>query len=466
MKVLIIVVCLRPYTTDFIYFPIGIAYIATAIKRAGFKFEILDLDAKRLSDEEFEEYIRKTEFDVVALGCIVTGYKYVKKLAEVIRKHKKDVPIIAGNSVVTSIPEILLTKTMVDIGVMGEGDITIIELLMAIENKTPLENVKGIVFKKEGKVVFTPEREVIPNLDDLPFIDYELFDMKTYLDKFKYCASEPYPMPFELLKYLPLNTARGCPYSCTFCYHVFRNKRFRTRSVEHIVKEIQYLQKKYGVNYIGFSDELSLYSREQANNFADCFLKENIGVFWVANCRAGLFRETDLELALKLKKAGCVSLGYSLESASQEILKAMNKKISVQDFVIQTDLLHKAGISPVTSLVIGYPQETEDTLKHTFDCCYDCNIYPSAGYLLPQPGTPMYDCAIKAGKIQDEEEYLLNMGDRQDFRINLTGMKQERIEELVRHHLKRIANKMRLGLDEDHLIKTGHYRQQDTQECQ
>jgi len=459
MKVLMIVVCLRPYRTEFIYFPIGLAYIAKAIEKAGFDFEILDLDANRLSNDEFEEYIRTKNFDVVAMGCIVTGYKYIKQIAEVIKKHKKDVPIIAGNSVATSIPEILLTKTRVDIGVMGEGDITIVELLRAIENKTPLEEVKGIVFKKEGKVVFTPERELIPNLDELPFINYELFDMKTYLAKFKYGAAEPYPMPFELLKYLPLNTARGCPYNCTFCYHVFRGKRYRTRSVENIAQEIQYLQKKYGVNYIAFSDELSLYSRKQANNFADCFLKKNIGIFWVADCRAGLFKETDLDLAMKLKKAGCVALGYSLESANEEILRAMNKKISVQDFVVQTSVLHKAGITTSTSVVIGYPQETEDTLKQTFNCCYDCNIYPSVGYLLPQPGTPMYEYAVTSGKIRDEEEYLLNMGDRQDFRINLTNMKQERIEELVKYHLKRIADKLHLGLDEDHLIKTGHFKQ-------
>ena len=461
MKVLLINVCLRPYRTDFIYFPIGLAYIATAIEKAGFDFEILDLDAKRLSDDEFEEYIRTKNFDVVALGCIVTGYKYVKHIAGVIKKHK-DVPIIAGNSVVTSIPEILLTRTKVDIGVMGEGDITIVELLRAIENKTMLEEVKGIVFKKGGRVIRTPERELIPNLDELPFINYELFDMKTYLAKFKFSASEPFPIPFDELKAFPVNTARGCPFNCSFCYHVFRNKPFRMRSSQEVIKEIAYLQKKYGINYLAFSDELSLVSRQQASNFADAFLQQNIKIFWEGNCRAGLLREADLDLALKLKKAGCIALGYSLESADEEILRAMNKKITIQDFVVQTNVLHQAGITTVTSLVLGYPQETEETLEKTFQCCYDCDIFPSVGYLLPQPATPMYEYAIKTGKIKDEEEYLLNMGDRQDFRINLTNMKQERIEELAKYHQKRISTKMQLSLDDDHLIKTGHYRQKDS----
>ncbi len=459
MKVLLINISLRPDSPK-IEFPIGIGYIATAIKRAGFEMEILDLDVLRPSSEELEERIKKTDFDVVAFGCVVTGYKLVKKLAETIKKYKS-VPIIAGNSVATSIPKTLLEKTKVDIGVMGEGDITIVELLRAIENKILLEEVKGIFFKKDGKVFFTQEREIIANLDDLPLINYELFDMAAYLAKGKLDVSEPYPVPFDSLRTLAINTARGCINNCTFCYHVYRNKRYRTRSMRHIGEEIKYLQKKYGVNYLSICDNLTFFSREQVDKFADYFLKENIKVFWSAACRAGLFREDDLDLAVKLKKAGCVSLAYALESANEEILKAMNKRISLQEFIIQTKVLQKAGIPVSTSLVVGYPQETEKSIKETFDCCYDSNIYPSAGYLLPLPGTPIYEYAVKIGKIQDEEEYLLKAGDRQDFTINLTNMKQERMEQLVKNHLKRIAQKMNLDLDESHLIKTGHYRQKE-----
>ena len=457
MRVLLINISLRP-NSDKIIFPVGFAYIATAIKKAGFAFDILDLDALRLSDDNIEDYIKSHTFDAVAFGCIVTGYKYVKKIAEMIKRYR-NVPIIAGNSVATSIPETLLTKTRVDIGVMGEGDITIIELLRAIESGAPLGEVKGIFFQKDGEIVFTPEREAILNLDQLPLIDYELFDMKTYLAKCKFNVSEPYPIKFDKLKAFPINTARGCPNNCSFCYHVFKKNRYRFRSPKNIYKEIKYLQRKYGINYIQFFDELTLFSRERAHNLADYFLKNNIKVFWAADCRAGLFRDTDLGLALKLKKSGCVSLGYSLESADEDILKAMNKWITVQDFIVQTKILHKAGVTPVTSLVIGYPQETEETIKKTFDCCYDASIYPSAGYLLPQPGTPMYDYAVKTGKIKDEEDYLLEMGDRQDFRINLTNMEQSKIEELVNYNLKRISEKLKLNLEENRLIKTGHYRQ-------
>lgn len=458
MKILVINIALRPDSNK-VMFPIGLGYVVTAMERAGFNFDIYDLDALRPTDEQIDEYIKNKDFDVVAMGCMVTGYKHVKKLTEIIKKYKKDSIIIVGNSVANSIPEILMKYTKADIGVMSEGDITIVELLRAIEEEKPLEDVKGIFFKKEDEVFFTPKREAIHDLNSLPRINYDLFDMKTYLAKCKYNVTEPYPIPFEDIIELPINTARGCLFNCSFCYHVFKDKRYRVRSIENIAEEIKLLKEKYGLNYVQFSDELTLFSREQAHKFADGLLAANIKIYWQACCRAGLFKEQDLDLALKLKKAGCVELEYSLESGDPEILRAMNKMISIEDFTIQTKILKQAGITVSTSIVIGYPQETEESLKRTFDVCYDSDVYPSAGYLLPQPGTIIYDYAKAIGKIPDEEDYVLKIGDRQDFTLNLTGMPQEELERLVRMNLKRIADKLNLGLSEDKLVKTGHHIQ-------
>jgi len=112
----------------------------------------------------------------------------------------------------------------------------------------------------------------------------------------------------------------------------------------------------------------------------------------------------------------------------------------------------------VTSLVLGYPQETPETIRKTFDCCIENRIYPSAGYLLPQPGSGMYDYAVENGFIEDEEEYLLKMGDRQDLRLNMTRMSDEDIEMEVLEGLKRCNEALNIGLDDDQLIKTLFYR--------
>jgi anaerobic magnesium-protoporphyrin IX monomethyl ester cyclase len=129
MNILLINVSMRP-ESPLKLFPVGLGYIATAIKNAGYKFDLIDIDAHRYTDSQVEKMIQKEKYDVVCMGCIVTGYKIIKELSKVVKKHLPNSIIIAGNSVATSIPETLLRKTMVDIAVMGEGDITIVELLV------------------------------------------------------------------------------------------------------------------------------------------------------------------------------------------------------------------------------------------------------------------------------------------------------------------------------------------------
>ena len=457
MKTIIINVCLRPYM-DYILFPLGLAYVASAIERAGYDFELIDLDAHRCSDKELESILRKKDFDVVAFGCIVTGYRIIKKLAKLIRAINKDAAIIAGNSVADSIPEILLSKTEVDIAVIGEGDITIVELLDALANSKSLENVKGIYFKKRGKIITNSRREAIRNIDSIPFPNWDIFDIEIYIKNGIGSVPEPYAIPKDEIRKLPVNTARGCLFRCTFCYHVFQKDKYRFRSPESILSEIKLLQKKYKLNYIAFSDELTFFSKKQAEDFVDKLFEKGLKFYWGANIRANLFKENDLELLKKIKKNNCIGFSYSLESADRDILRSMNKQLKVDDFKRQAKVLNMLGLETWTSIVLGYPQETLKTIEKTFNVCYDLDIYPSTGYLLPQPGTPMYDLAKEKCLIKDEEEYLLKIGDRQDFTINFTEIPDDVFQSEVKKHLKKISDKMKLGLNEDKLIKTGHYK--------
>ena len=456
MKVLLINLCIRRDTHKKIY-PVGLGYVASAINRAGLALEILDVDIHRYSDYESEAVLRKNDFDVVGFGCIVTGYKIVKNLCSMVKKINKRAVIIVGNTVAMSIPRLLLSKTEADIAVMGEGDETVVDLLNSLKNNKPLDKVRGIYFKNNGKIIATGQRAVISNLDSIPLPNWDLFDMDTYVAESKEFVSEPYPIAKEKIKAFPVNTARGCIYKCTFCYHVFREDKYRWRSAESITGEIKELKKRYGINYVNFWDELTFFSHKQAAALADMILSQDLQISWTAQCRADLFKNADIELARKLKKAGCVGLVYSLESANADILSAMNKRIAKEDFVAQKKVLDRAGIITWTSLVFGYPNETEETIKETMECCYENNIYPSIGYLLPQPGAPIYNDLLKNGLIRDEEEYLLTMGDRQDLRINLTNMPSERFEGLIKSYLEKIKQKLNLEISSD-LIKTGHYK--------
>ena len=440
-------------------FPVGLGYIATAIKRGGFQFDLLDIDAHRYSNQEINDFITSKRYDVICLGCIVTGYKIVKSLSYLIKKHHPHSIIIAGNSVATSIPEILLNKTEVDIAVMGEGDETIIELLNAISEDKPMESIKGICIIKDGKFVKTPERPYIKDISSLPFIDYSIWNIEIYIKNASQYIKEPSPIPRKDLRALPVNTARGCIGNCTFCYHVFKKICYRYRNPDSITNEVKQLINTYSLNYILFWDELTFFSKKQTQKLVEKIINEKLRFYWIGNCRADLFNnKEDLEIIKKMKEAGCVGMTYSLESADPSILKAMNKNISIEQFSKQTQLFHKADLPTWTSLVFGYPQETPETIKKTFDICIENNIYPSSGYLLPQPGSKMYEYAINNGFIKNEEDYLLAIGDRQDLRINLTNMNDDELTTNVISGLDRCNKILNIGLKKENLIKTQYYR--------
>lgn len=458
MRVLLINVSLRP-ESPVKMFPLGLGYVATAIKQDGFSFDLLDIDVHRYSDVEVDDFLEHQRYDVICFGCIVTGYRIAKDLAARIRHRQPETTIIAGNTVASSIPEILLDRTEVDIAVLGEGDVTIVELIHALQEGKPLSDVAGICYREADEVRKTPKRTVIRSLDCLPAIDYDIFDIDLYINNHKHQVPTTVPIPLEQVRGLPVNTARGCIASCTFCYHAFQKDPYRRRTPHHLLEEIAVLLDKYDLNYISMADELTFYKKEQALEFSRAVLDSGLKFLWPSQCRSGLFdAPEDIAIAETMRLAGCVSATFSLESAAPEILKAMHKNISVEGFIFQAKLFHQAGIPVNTSLVFGYPQETADTIRQTFDVCVECSLYPSSGFLLPQPGSGMYDYALEHGYITDEESYLLRIGDRQDLHLNLTRLDDEELISLVEEGAQRCNDALGLGLDSGSLIKAGQYK--------
>lgn len=453
MNIVFIVPCIRPYL-DFVYYPIGISYITTVLYQKGYEFDIIDVQAHRHTDKELEEALSKKSYDVIALGSLVTGYSYIRNLLTIARKTNPEAVIVAGNSVASSVPEHLLTHTEADIAVKGEGEITMLKILNALERKTPLAEIPGIVFRLDGKIIDTGFEPELINVNELPLPNWDLYDINLYIEKGKLDVYEPYPMPLEQIRPFVVNTARGCSFRCTFCYHVFSYTRYRYRSAESILSEIRVLNEKYGVNYVNFHDELTFLSRRQVKDFVDAVLASGLKFFWTACIRGNLFSDRDMELLHRMKASGCLDLGYSLESGNPGILKAMKKRMNIEDFEKQKRALDKAEISSGTSLVLGYPQETIETLKQTFDICYELDLYPSVGYLLPQPATPMFEIAKEKCGIHDMEEYLMRLGDRQDLRFNLTDIPTDVFKDTVDVHLLRISDKLGLGLEKERLVKT------------
>ncbi|OGN90486.1 MAG: hypothetical protein A2Z70_01065 [Chloroflexi bacterium RBG_13_48_17] len=458
MRILLINVCLRR-ESRVKYLPVGLSCIATSLALAGFKPDILDIDLYRLSDAEVDNFLRKNRYDIVGFGTIVTGYRYIKDLARRVKEIMPGALVVVGNTVASSIPELLLTKVpQVDIAVIGEGDNTILDIVHAKLEDTVWHNIPGIAYRDGENVIITPRRKAVPNIKEIPFPDYSLFNIEEYIKVSPITVPEPYPIPVEEFRALSVNTARGCPYNCTFCTHAFKNDKYRFYPFSMVIEYIDLLQKKYGINYVNFGDELTFHSIVRTEELCKEIEKKGIKFYWPMQPRGNTYKKRDLDLLKRCKDLGALTIGGALESSDPAILKAMNKKMDAAEFIEQMDTARKAGLGCTTSLVFGYPQETPETIRHTFEVCKRCEIYPSIGFLLPLPGTPMYKYTKEHGFIPDEEEYLLHTGDRQDLHVNLTQMSDEVLFNIIREEAIKLKNFLGIPLSDDDVVKTRVYR--------
>ncbi len=409
---------------------VGMAYIATAVERAGIDIEVVDCDAHMWSPADIEMHIRTKSYDAVGIGTMVFQYSWVRDVARMIKEHRPDVPIIVGSTLSTSMPEMLLEKSDVDIGVLGEGDITIVELLQTLDEGRSLSEVRGLCYKDGDRLVTTPARPIIKDINTIPFPNYDHFEMEIYLDRSKYSIPPPAPIELDDVIAMPVNMARGCPFRCSFCFHAFQHTQYRRRSPENVIEEIQLWKDKYDANFILFWDELSFTHERPVRELADMLIDREMNMSFFASCRSELFNWDRVDLARKLKQAGCKGLAYSLESGSDEILEAMNKRNCSRDFITQSHVLEAVGIKSYTSVIFGYPQETFQTIDQTFNVLAEARSYTCVSYIQPTPATPIYEWALENGKIPDEEAYLLSLGEASKPLVNLTNLT---LDEMVGH---------------------------------
>jgi radical SAM superfamily enzyme YgiQ (UPF0313 family) len=263
---------------------------------------------------------------------------------------------------------------------------------------------------------------------------------------------------------MPVITARGCAFKCTFCHYVFWDDPYRNRSPSKIIEEIRSMINKYNVTHIHFWDDLSFASATQAERLCDKILESGLKFKWLATVRVDLFARSRLDekealrVAKKMKRAGCYAAGFALESGNQEIIEMMNKHIEVDAFYATVKILKDADITCHTSVVFGYPTENKETIAQTFEQCYKAQVYPSIGFLLPLPYTVMYDYAKLNGFITDEDQYLESITERQDICVNMTKMSDEEVMSEIKKGAKKLNDMLGLGLDDSTYIKTKKYQ--------
>ncbi len=401
--------------------PYGLATIAALLRNTGHDVQMLDLNALRPGEAETVRLIRRGRWDIIGLSGLITTYAFQKGLAPLLRELHPHAFLITGGGLVTSVPRLAMDKMPIDAGVLGEGEITVLELADALERGRSLEEVDGLVWRDESGVRFNGPRRNIKDLDTLPLPAWDLLPMEIYLKNPVWGSnavnSSDFPPGVPNERSMNIISSRGCPYSCRFCYHLFGRGRYRFRSPRSIISEIRRLVERYGVQFVGFVDDNFMASRSRVLEFCDLLDGEPYNIWWGCHGRADAALPEVLE---RMHTAGCVWIGYGIESGSQRILDAMSKGLTVKQAEAAIEATRRAGIFANTTFIYGWPGEDEDSVRETVEFKRRLGIEAGSFFATPYPGTGLFE--ETQDRLGDPEEFILRLDNATDFVVNLTAL--------------------------------------------
>ena len=411
--------------------PVGLTRIYDSLIEAGYNdVGFYDVDSLRPNNQDIINYFVIQKPDIIGISAVVsTSYKYVKWFTNEIKKYLPNVKIIIGGNMAVSF-EILLLKCAIDLCVIGDGEITIINICKHFETycdfypNEDLKNIKGIAFIDLDKnICFTG----YPDLLQKNKIRQPNYDLLLNTSKIEYFIKEnpqsSYFYNYDIRtmqkhrigkKGAIIMASKGCTARCTFCHRW--TKGYRIMEVDSIIEYIKYLQKKFNVGFFDIGDESFGADKKFVNEFIDKI--KPLDIIWTVAMRVE-FAEKDM--VKKMKDAGCASIIFGIESGSNRILTIMEKKVKVEDNIKALKLLKECGLFTIIQLVIGMPGENNETIKETINFLNDVVGYVydpmllSVNYAQALPGSTLYDYALLKkyinNDIDSQEEYLLKISD-------------------------------------------------------
>ncbi len=352
--------------------PLGLAYLAAAMRNAGHELAILDfnidlypkypefwkdefgrrwlasdffMDKAELVSwvELFADKILATDPDVIGFSVHTTSVYMSRLVARRIKEKNSAKPIVFGGpECLREKPEFLLGDRSVDYIVQGEGEQTLLELLAALQNKSALDSCNGLIFMQDGALIKNAPRQPV-DINSLPLPDFSLFERQRYL----------YSDVFAMV------TSKGCIRKCSFCVDPWYLGKYRSRNPEIVIKEIEYLIEHYQVNAVMFHDSLINANLQILEAICDLILERKIKIEWHANA---IIRPMSNRLLRKMRSCGCRSLTYGIESGSQKVVNLMRKGFKLKDASGLIRRTAQAGITVVVNWIVGYPGEEHKDL--------------------------------------------------------------------------------------------------------
>jgi radical SAM superfamily enzyme YgiQ (UPF0313 family) len=424
MKILIIVPRYSTGWGEYYQIPLGLGYIATAIKRAGHTVTSLNLNHYRGSVEELvDNKVSEVDPDICASGSLAPFLTMLKEIFSAARQSKPDIINIAGGGMVSGEPEMSLRVMDIDIGVISEGEQTVVELLDHLAQSKDLHDIEGIIFRdSEGKTVQTKSRLPADDLGQISWPDYELLECgknlanQRALDSY-FLQTQPDSRP----RAIDMITSRSCPFSCTFCFHPV-GKVYRERPLDDFFAELDMVIARYKINMVALIDELFSLRKQRLLEF--CERIKPYKLQWMIQLHVSSASEETLKA---LHDAGCTYISYGIESMSPRILKSMKKKSNPDQIDSALAMTYKHRIGIQGNLLFGDKAETLETANESmhwwaYNRHYQVNLTPLVVY----PGSPDYYDALEVGLITDRESYAAAIEEE----LNVSRMSEKNMEML------------------------------------
>jgi len=388
MKVLLI----QPnYDSHVVHPPLGLGYLASFLERENYQVSIFDGTLKNATLDEFLISVSEYKPDLVGISVLTRGHNRAKEIIRAIKKKYKELPVVLGGTQVTAAPRQVLKDLKADFVVVGEGEITLFELVKTLEtNRGNYAKIDGLAYRtSSGRVVINRPRELIKDLDDIPFPAWHLMPP----DKYRIA---PILEPARGFPIAPVLTSRGCPYNCSFCAsNVTWKRRLRFRGIENVLTEIKMLKEQFGVKEIHFCDDNFTMDTERAKKMCEFLIKEKIDLPWQCPNGVRIDRLT-FPLLKKMRRAGCYSIGLGIESGNKEILKSVNKQLDLKLIPKVLKNLKKVGIESYGFFILGLPGDSMKTVQETIDLSLR-QPFDRAWFNIftPYPGSPAFDVWAK-----------------------------------------------------------------------
>ncbi len=362
--------------------PLGLLSIATYLTNNGHTVKICD---RAIDKCRINKLLTCFSPDIVGISA-PASFDDAIKVSKAVKK--RNIPVVWGGQITSLIPEIILKSGVVDYVVIGEGEITMLALINAINEKISFRDINGLAYIENGKIILNQDRE-FADLAELPIIDFN------FVDPTKYWITN-----LNYKKMMFVYASKGCPFMCSYCYNSCLSKGvWRVRPPEQYLTEIKHLIEKYGMEGVYFTDDLLFANSEYLKNFCNMIIESGLTFVWSCNARADYCTKEDLQL---MHDAGCRWIFFGIESGSEQRQKQLRKRVNLDKAKETIAYCKEIGIITTTSFMLGFVDETEEELKETIEYAKEINSDRKIAFKFkPIPKSELYYDLIKSGELKE-----------------------------------------------------------------